>query len=186
MLFMIRFKKRVVAISSLLLLFPCFSLAAEALPYEYEDEDIYMRLVIRTADQLSAFYLGREFPQAAVTEIMNHCFITPLLKNKTYEALWVEPNSWQLSRNGQTIKRIKRDYWKQKWQKTGLPLSHQSTFGWTLMPETRDLRLDEGVGGSIVIPRQSEPFTLKAHFNTQLDKLGQPKVVTYRNVSCAN
>lgn len=153
---------------------------------EYEDNVIYMRLVIRNADQLASFYHGREFPQNAIDEIQKTCFITPIVKNKAFDALWVEPDSWNFIMNGKTIKRIKRDYWKDIWKKIDLPLAHQATFGWTLMPETRDLRLDEGVGGSVVIPKQAKPFTLKAHFNTGFKKKGEPEVVVFKDISCSN
>lgn len=155
-------------------------------PVEYEDNEVYMRLVIRSKDQLSAFYVGREFPQNAIDEILKTCFITPLVLNKTFEALWVEPDSWIFTMDNKPIERIKREYWKKPWKDLGLSLAHQSTFGWTLMPETRDLRIDEGVGGSLAIPMQSKPFTLKAHFNTGLNKEGKPRTIEFRDISCVN
>lgn len=155
-------------------------------PLEYEDDEVYMRLVIRNSDQLTAFYVGREFPKNAIDEILKTCFITPRILNKKLDALWVEPDSWNFIVDNQPIKRIKRNYWKNVWNEVGLPLAHQSTFGWTLMPESRDLRFDEGVGGSIVIPMQTKPFMLKTHFNTGLNKEGQPRVITFKDVSCAN
>ena len=77
-------------------------------------------------------------------------------------------------------------FWKKIWKEAGLSMAHQSTFGWTLMPEMRDLRFDESVGGSIVIPKQTRPVTLVARFNTGLDKEGKPKTITFKNISCAN
>ena len=162
------------------------SYAAKSNSLEYEDKEVYMRLVIRSADQLSGFYVGREFPKNAIDEILKTCFITPIVKNKKFDALWVEPDSWNFTMNGKVIERIKRDYWKKVWTVVGLSLAHQSTFGWTLMPEARDLRFDEGVGGSIVIPKQTKPFTLKARFNTGLQKQGKPKTITFKDISCAN
>ena len=162
------------------------SYAANISPIEYEDEKVYMRLVIRSADQLSGFYVGREFPKSAIDEILKTCFITPIVKNKEFDALWVEPNSWNFTINGKAIERIKRDYWKKVWMDVGLSLAHQSTFGWTLMPESRDLRFDEGVGGSLAIPKQTKPFTLKARFNTGLEKEGKAKTSTFKDISCAN
>ena len=155
-------------------------------PVGYEDDEVYMRLVIRTKEQLSAFYVGRGFPQNAIDEILNTCFITPLIQNKTFEALWVEPDSWIFTIDNKPIQRIKREYWKKLWTDLGLSLAHQSTFGWTLMPEIRDLRIDEGVGGNIAIPMQSKPFTLKAQFNTGLNKEGNPRIIEFRDISCAN
>jgi hypothetical protein len=152
----------------------------------YEDDAIYMRLVIRTKDQLTAFYTGREFPQQAISEILKTCFITPIVRNKKLDTLWVEPDSWMFSLDDKPVERIKRDYWKQVWEKIGLSLAHQSTFGWTLMPETRGLLYDESVGGSIVIPMQTKPFTLKIRFNTGPEKNGRPRILTFQGVLCAN
>jgi len=154
-------------------------------PPKFEDNEIYMRLVIRSPEQLAAFYTGREFPKNAINEILKHCFITPIVKNRKLDALWIEPDSWTFSLDDKPIERIKRDYWEKVWKKTGLSLAHQATFGWTLMPETRDLRYDEGVGGSIVIPMQTRPFTLKASFNTGLKKESEPRVVIFEDISCA-
>ena len=155
-------------------------------PLEYDDNEVNMRLVIRNKEQLAAFYVGREFPKNAINEILKTCFITPLVINKRLEALWVEPDSWTFTMDKQPIERIQRDVWKKVWENVELSLAHQSTFGWTLMPETRDLRFDEGVGGNIVIPMQTKSFTLTARFNTGLNKEGQPKVIEFKDISCAN
>ena len=170
----------------ILSVFAVTAYAAEKAPVEYEDNEVYMRLVIRSKDQLSAFYVGRGFPQNAIDEILKTCFITPLVKNKTHDALWVEPDSWNFKSDNKPIPRIKRDYWDKPWKDTGLSLAHQSTFGWTLMPETRDLRIDEGVGGTIAIPMQETPFTLKARFNTGLNKEGKTKIIEFKDITCAN
>ena len=151
---------------------------------EYEDQDVYIRLVLRTPSQLTAFYLARGFDRASIDRILATCYVTPIIHNKTIDVLWLELDNWEFSRNGETFARIKRDYWTEQWQQTGLPQAHQSTFGWTLMPEVRDLRLDESVGGSIVIPRQSQTFTMTANFRTGADKKGRLKTVVFQDVPC--
>ena len=151
---------------------------------EYEDQDVYIRLVLRTPSQLTAFYLARGFDRASIDRILATCYVTPIIHNKSIDVLWLELDNWEFSRNGETFARIKRDYWTEQWQQTGLPQAHQSTFGWTLMPEIRDLRLDEGVGGSIVVPRQSKPFTMTANFHTGADKTGPLKTVVFEDVPC--
>lgn len=156
------------------------------LPLKYDDGEVSMRLVIRSKDQLTAFYSGRGFSKPEISEILKTCFITPIVKNKTLDTLWIEPNTWQFSTNGKPIHRITRDYWTIIWQTIGMSLAHQSTFGWTLLPETRNLQPDESAGGSIAIPMQTKPFTLVAHFNTGPDKNGAPKTITFKDVSCAN
>lgn len=152
---------------------------------EYEDGEVYMRLVIRTTDQLSGFYLAREFPQEAINKILKTCFITPVIHNNKFEALHIEPDSWVFITDNKPVERIKRDYWKKIWTDIGLSPAHQATFGWTLMPETRDLRFDEGAGGSIAIPLQTNSFTLKASFRTGMKKDGKIKTVTFRDIACA-
>jgi hypothetical protein len=150
----------------------------------YEDAQMSVRIVMRTPDQLTAFYLGREFNRAAIAKILDTCFITPIIHNKTLDVLWLELDAWQFSQGDRIIPRIKRDYWPDKWREAGLAQAHQSTFGWTLMPEVRDLRLDEGVGGSVVIPMQSRPFTLTMKFHTGADRQGPVKTVVFENLQC--
>jgi hypothetical protein len=67
-----------------------------------------------------------------------------------------------------------------------LPTNHQSTFGWTLLPEARDLRRDESVGGNVVIPRQTTPFDITMRFKTGADKSASLKTISFENVQCEN
>lgn len=159
--------------------------AAENKKLRYEDETVFMRLVLRTPEQLTAFYQGREFPPQAIEKILATCFVTPIIKNKSYEVLWLELDDWQfIDHNGRAISRLKRDYWRDQWQSIQLKQAYRSTFGWTLMPEVRDLRLDEGVGGSVVIPWQTRPFTLVARFKTGKNKKGSVKTIRFAGVKC--
>jgi hypothetical protein len=160
-------------------------MAEEKKPLKYEDSEVYMRLVIRTPEQLAAFYHGREFNQDSIDRILETCFVTPIIKNKTLDVLWLELDNWEFAADRQPIPRIKRDYWRERWRETGLSQAHQSTFGWTLMPEVRDLRLDEGVGGSVVIPMQAGPFTMTAKFHTGADKKGKLKTIVFEDIRCA-
>jgi len=150
----------------------------------YEDEQVSVRVVLRTPDQLTAFYLGREFSRAAIGKILETCFITPIVHNKTVDVLWLELDEWQFTQGDKVISRINRAYWPDKWREVGLPQAHQSTFGWTLMPEVRDLRLDEGVGGSVVIPMQTSPFRVTMKFPTGADKQGPVKTVVFEDLTC--
>jgi len=155
-------------------------------PLKFEDSEVSVRLVLRTPEQLSAFYQGREFNQAAIDRILETCFITPIIHNKTLDVLWLELDNWQFDADKRAIARIKRDYWPEKWREAGLPQAQQSTFGWTLMPEVRDLRLDESVGGSVVIPMQSRPFTMTANFHTGMDKKGKIKTIVFEGIQCVS
>ena len=150
----------------------------------YEDSQLSVRVVMRTSEQLTAFYLGREFNRAAIDKILETCIFTPIVHNKSVDVLWLELDEWQISQGDSVIPRIKRDYWPDKWREVELPQAHRSTFGWTLMPEVRDLRLDEGVGGSVVIPMQSTPFRVTMNFNTGTDKQGPVKTVVFEDLKC--
>jgi hypothetical protein len=150
----------------------------------YEDDEVAMRLVLRTPEQLTAFYLGREFSQAAIDRILQTCFVAAIIANRAYDVLWLELDNWEFRVDDRVIPRIGREYWKNQWREVALPQRHQSTFGWTLMPEARDLRLHESVGGNVVIPWQSEPFTLVARFATGADRQGQTRTIVFEDVTC--
>ncbi len=150
----------------------------------YEDDTLSVRIVMRTPDQLTAFYLGRGFNRAAIAHILETCFITPIVHNKTLDVLWLRLDDWRFTRGDIPIARLKRDYWSARWAESGLPLAHQATFGWTLLPEERDLRPDEGAGGSVVIPFQDRPFTLTMRFHTGADKQGPVKTVVFEDLQC--
>jgi hypothetical protein len=152
--------------------------------HRYEDDEVFIRIVQRTPEQLTAFYLGREFNQASIDRILETCFITPIIHNKTLDVLWLELDHWQFSRGDEQVQRITRDYWPEIWEQTGLPQAHRSTFGWTLMPEARDLRLDESVGGSVVIVQQDQPFTMTMKFHTGADKKGPVKSIVFEDLEC--
>jgi hypothetical protein len=152
----------------------------------YEDDSVFVRIVQRSPEQLTAFYLGRQFNRAAIEQILDTCFVTPIIRNKTFDVLWLELDDWRFSRGGENIPRIKRDYWPDKWEQSHLPQAQRSTFGWTLMPELRDLRLDESVGGSVVIPWQEQPFTLIMNFGTGADQKGPLKTIVFEDLECVS
>jgi len=152
----------------------------------FEDETVSIRIVVRTPDQITAFYLARGFNQAAIDEILSICYLTPIIHNKAFEVLWLDLDEWRFSHSGTEIPRIKRDYWPARWEAARLPQAQRSTFGWTLMPEVRDLRLDESVGGSVVIPMQDQPYTLTMRFPTGADRNGPAKTVVFEDLRCVS
>lgn len=169
-------------LSALLL---CLALPAQASdPMHYEDQSLSIRLLARTPEQLSAFYQGRQFPPGAIEALREACFITPLISNKSTQILWLELDNWRFSAGTQTIARITREDWQKKWKSIALAQAQQATFGWTLLPETRNLFPDEHVGGAITLPRQAHPVTLVARFHTNQDKQGPLKSVTFNNINC--
>jgi len=160
------------------------TIAEEKKKLTYEDKDLYVRVFLRSPEQITAFYQGREFKQQAVDQITDTCNVTVIIKNKTLDVLWLELDNWQFSQNQQPIHRYKRDYWAKQWDEIQLKQAHRSTFGWTLMPEVRDLRTDEGVGGSLYIPKQSGKFSLTLNFNTGSNKQGKKRSVNFNHLFC--
>ena len=183
----------IVVLYSISLLFSGETYAAEKVITEkakkqklvYEDKNIKVRVITRSPKQIAAFYEGREFSKTAIKETNQFCFPAVIVINKTSDTMLLNLDDWTfLDGNKKPIKRIKRAYWKKRWQAIKLSNAHQSTFGWTLMPELRDLQVDEGVGGSIPIVMQSHPYTLRARFKTGQNKQGPEISVTMHNIPC--
>lgn len=151
----------------------------------FDDKNITVVIGSRTPDQLAAFYTGRGFNQASIDAITKTCFVFGMVNNKTYDVLWLTLDDWKFfTADGEPIKRIKRQDWAEVWQQTGLSPSHQSTFGWTQLPESRDLRQHEKVGGNVVVEWQDKPFKVIANFRTGADKSGKPRTITVENLTC--
>ena len=153
----------------------------------FEDKDLIVVIGSRTPEQLAAFYTGRGFNQASIDVIIKTCFVFGMVDNKTYETLWLSLDEWKfIAADGSQMKRFKRDHWMKTWQQTGLSQSHQSTFGWTQLPENRDLRMHEVVGGNVAVEWQDMPFTLEATFRTGADKTGKPHIITVEDLTCTS
>jgi len=159
-------------------------LAAEKRTPAYEDEDVYIRLFSRSPNQMAAFYEGREFPKNAINRIIKVCNVTTIIHNKTSDFLWIDLDKWKFKKNGKMIPRIDREYWKKQWKEIKLSAAHQATFGWTLMPEVRDLHPDEGVGGSTNVPWQTEPFDITFNFPVGKNQSKKMKSVTIKRFQC--
>ena len=153
--------------------------------YRHEDRDLSLYMIPRTPQQMAAFYEARGFPAQAREPIRGACFITTGIQNKGDRVLWLELGRWRfVSRHG-GIARITRDHWRRQWARLDLPQAKRSTFGWTLMPEVRDLQPGEPVGANIVLESIREPFTVEARFRTARDKAGPEITVRLQNVRCA-
>jgi len=137
--------------------------STQAQPFNIKTPELELRFVPRTPNQISSFYEARGFDTK----------------------IWLDLNNWEFSAAGETITRENRDYWKQRWQKLDIPLSKQSTFRWTLIPETLDYLPGEHEGGNIVLPFTRGPITLKATFATGDDKQGKTITITTDKLSCA-
>ncbi len=150
----------------------------------FEDKDIMLRFVSFTPQQIGSFYEGREFSRQAIKKLMESCYVTVIVKNKTNDILWLDLDKWVFKQQGKIFQRQTRDYWKKQWEAIDLPQSHRSTFGWTLMPVVRNLYPNEGVGGRIPIPMQTMPFNLTLNFPTGENRRGKVKSITMKDLIC--
>lgn len=137
---------------------------APATRIKFENKNFRISMSSRTPQQMAAFYEARGFPKPMINEIRKQCFITTYIKNKSQYVLWTDIKSWKFYHDGKEIIRLDRDYWKAFWQEMNAPMPSQSTFRWTLIPESLDYRPNEGEGGNIVLPRVAGPIQVKAHF----------------------
>lgn len=139
----------------------------------------------RTPEQIVAFYSARGLPPAALQEIAKACFLTVGLQNKRKETLWLEPAQWRfIDAQGKMVVRIARPEWTARWTALQVPLAAQSTFGWTQLPESRDLYPEESVGGNLTLVPPAGNFSLIARFRTGADGQGKLIELTLPGLSC--
>lgn len=151
----------------------------------FENDQLAIRLSPRSPEQIAAFYEARGFPRNMIARLKNECFITVGINNKSAEVLWLDLANWQFSSTTQAVKRYHRNEWKPVWQGLGVPMASQSTFRWTLLPESLDFRPHEREGGNIILQRADAPLTLSAHFMTGKDKQGEVINIAIENIRCA-
>ncbi len=139
----------------------------------------------RTPNQMASFYEARGFPKAMRDVLKQQCFITVGILNKSHTKIWLDLSSWQFTVDGKPLKREHRDYWKKRWQETAIPLNKQSTFRWTLIPETLDYLPDEHEGGNIILPFTDKAISLTATFATGENKQGKKLTIHSDTLFCA-
>ena len=146
-------------------------------PATYTGQSLVLHAQARTPDQTTAFYIGRGFPAAMLKEFNKACFVTVSMRHTRPDVVWLEPARWRLrDARGHIIKRHDRHYWNRVWKTINAPHAHRATFGWTQLPESRDLQPDEPVGGNITIVPPTGPFSLEFRFATGQNKTG-PEIV---------
>jgi len=150
----------------------------------YKDDEVYLRFVQLAPRQIGSFYEGREFKKEAIDKLMQSCYVTVIVNNRSDDFLWVDISKWEFSLKGKKIVQQDRAYWNKQWDEINLKQAHRSTFNWTLMPAVRNLYPKEDVGGRIPIPMQTEPFTVVLNFPTGENKQGKVKSVKIENVIC--
>lgn len=165
-----------------LLSWPLFAFAADT---RMVREGLSFYLSARTPEQTDAFYSARGLPQNAVQAIAQTCFLTVGLHNRSEQIVWLDLAHWRFTdTQGREIKRISLPEWTARWQKMGVPLAAQATFGWTQLPETRDMQPDEDVGGNVPLVPPSGEFSLVARFPTGAAGKGKPIVISVPGLSC--
>ena len=152
-------------------------------PY-VENDRLFMLLRLHTPEQISAFYEARGFPPGSLERIRQTCFITAHIDNKSNDVLWLETANWRITQAGEPVGRLGRDHWNRVWDEIGLPQANRSTFGWTQLPDVRDLQPTEPVGGNIVLPRNGRPYSITANFHTGADKQGPLKTIVFKDIKC--
>lgn len=119
----------------------------------------------RTPAQLEGFYSARGLPPQAIEEIKHYCFITVGVHNHRDDVVWLLPDRWRITdARGRQLHRVARARWDARWQALNVAPAARSAFGWTQLPDARDLQTDEPVGGNFAIERPSGAFTLVAIF----------------------
>ena len=160
--------------------------AATKYKAQYNDEKIKLTLLSRSPEQIAAFYEGRGFSKKMINKLKQQCFITVGLHNKSSQILWLDLSNWYFTNHNGEIRRLNRKYWKSVWKTMNIPLAHQSTFRWTLLPEVLDFRTNEFEGGNIILPASNQPFTLRAQFATKADKSGKAINIQLNNIQCVH
>ena len=154
-------------------------------PVVIRTPELELELTPRTPNQIASFYEARGFPKSMLQVIRQQCYITFGITNNSDQIVWLELSNWEFSASGKPLKREHRDYWKKRWADMGIPLSKQSTFRWTLIPETLDYLPGEHEGGNILLPFTRDQLTLKATFATGEQKRGKPVIITTDRLFCA-
>ena len=171
-------------IASLLSMFFAATACADTTPH-YDSPELAVGLMPRAPQQIAAFYEARGFSKPMLERLKQQCFITVWVHNKSQNIIWLDLAQWEFSSPTGTVIRRDRHYWKAEWSKIQIPLAHQSTFRWTLLPEILDFQPEEREGGNIVLPRSNKPMQIHASFPTKADKSGIPITVIFNNIKCA-
>jgi hypothetical protein len=168
----------------LLLALPALT-RAETAPRSVESDGLYMFVRLSTPDQMAAFYEARGFPPGAIERLRRTCFVMGHVENRGKQVIWLDLKNWHFLSGEKEIHRLDRNYWDGVWNGIDMPQASRSTFGWTQLPETRDLQPGEPVGGNVILPPTKEPFTLQADFFTGEDRRTGMIRVRFENLRCA-
>lgn len=154
-------------------------------PVIVKTPELEIEFTPRTPNQIASFYEARGFPRNMLSVIRQQCYITVGITNNSDRRIWLDLSNWEFTTAGKPVKREHRDYWKRHWSDMAIPLSKQSTFRWTLIPETLDYLPGEHEGGNILLPFTRDPIALTAKFNTGEKQQGKQIIITTDKLFCA-
>lgn len=156
-----------------------------AIRFSFSGQGLTVHAMTRTPDQMTAFYAGRGFPANMLVPISHVCFLTVSMRHTRHDAVWLEPSRWRMvDAEGHTVQRLNREFWNRVWETMQAPAASRATFGWSQLPESRDLQPEEPVGGNITIVQPRGPFTLEMPFATGKDKKGPEIVARIKDLVC--
>lgn len=150
-----------------------------------ENESLRLRVATNAPQPISAFYEGRGFQQNMIDILKQQCFVSVFILNKSDDFIWLDLSQWKFKNADGEITRLDRHYWRTRWKEIKIPMAHQSTFRWTLLPETLDFYPREKEGGNIILPRTGKPFNITARFDTGKNRKGKPIIMNINNITCA-
>ena len=153
--------------------------------YQFNNTLLRVSLSPVPSEKVAAFYEGRGFSKEMVNTLKQKCFITIGIRNKSNNIILHDLSNWTYSNKNSEIKRIDREQWKLTWKEMNIPLSHQSTFRWTLLPEKLDFRSGEHEAGNITLPFSDKPFSLDATFTIIENKVKKSIFVKIQDIHCA-
>ena len=154
-------------------------------PIIVKTPELEISFTSRTPNQMGSFYEARGFPKEMRNILKKQCFITVGILNTSNKKIWLNLSDWKFSTDGKPLKREHRDYWKKRWQDMNMPLNKQSTFRWTLIPETLDYLPNEHEGGNIVLPFTDKAISITATFSTGEKKQGKKITISTDKLFCA-
>lgn len=153
--------------------------------WSLETKEIRIRAIPRSPDQISGFYRARRLPESAIRALRRACLVTVGIHNRSHRVLWLEPARWRLQTvAGDPVRRLPRSYWQALWARLDVAAGARASFGWTLLPESRDLQPDEPVGGNLTLEPPGGPFIIEARFATGTDRRGPPLVLRSPPLTC--
>ena len=151
----------------------------------HDSPRLTVQLGPRTPEQIAAFYEARGFQADMIELLRRQCYLTVFIHNKSEDILWLDLQQWEFSTADGPVTRLDRHHWRERWQAMDIPLAHQSTFRWTLLPERLDFLPGEREGGNIILPRLGQPLQIRARFDTGTDRSGPVAEVEFTHVECA-